>query len=59
MAELMFRRIVVWVVLLLVAGQFVVPLAKALEPILISLSVLALAIAGLWLIASAPFRRRR
>ncbi|MEX2447506.1 MAG: hypothetical protein WD404_02040 [Solirubrobacterales bacterium] len=53
----MVARLILAAVVLVVLAQFVVPLAYALQPILEGVGVLALALAGLWLIASAPFRR--
>lgn len=42
---------------LIVASALVVPLAQAMQPLLEAGAVLGIALGGLWLIASAPFRR--
>lgn len=50
-------RLIVAAVVLVMLAQFAVPIAYALQTILEGAAVLALALAGLWMIASAPFRR--
>lgn len=51
-------RLVLAAIVLVVLAQLAVPLAHSLKPLLEGVGVLALALAGLWLIVSAPFRRR-
>lgn len=51
-------RLVLAAIALVVLAQLAVPIARSLVPLLEGVGVLALAFAGLWLIASAPFRRR-
>ena len=48
-------RLILAAVVLVLLAQFAVPLAYALQPILEGFAVLALALVGLWLIASAHF----
>jgi hypothetical protein len=51
------RQLVMAVIALVVASALVVPLAHAMQPLLEAGAVLAIALGGLWLIATAPFRR--
>jgi hypothetical protein len=53
----MGRQLVLAAVALVVISVLIVPLAHALAPLLKAGGVLILALAGLWMIASAPFRR--
>lgn len=55
--EGLLTRLVVTAVVLVVLAQLAMPLARTMQPLLEGVGVLALALAGLWLVASAPFRR--
>lgn len=54
----MERRLIMAAVALVAVAAFAVPLARALQPLLEAGAVLAVALLGLWLIATAPFRNR-
>ena len=53
----MGRQLIMAAVALVVISTLIVPLAYVLAPLLKAGAVLILALAGLWMIASAPFRR--
>lgn len=42
---------------LIAASALVVPLAQAMQPLLEAGAVLGIALGGMWLIVTAPFRR--